>query len=72
MGEGLDFLRVLSAPGKYDDWSLQPISQFDQHFLAIHIGQPQVQNDQIGPAMRSQLQPLLTGTGFLDAELCSA
>lgn len=46
--EGADLFTVVCAYGKYDDRDLRPFAQPLNDLQAVEIGQPQIQDDEIG------------------------
>ena len=47
-----DLVALLAARGEHDDRHLAPLPQPADHLQAVHIGQAQVQNDDVGLAAR--------------------
>ena len=46
--EGLFNFGIVRTHGQDDDGNLRPFAQLGQNFLAVHVGQPEIEQDQIG------------------------
>ena len=52
--ERLDFLRLAIARGEHDHRRRRELADVAQNILAVPVGQPEVENDQIGRAGRGR------------------
>ena len=65
--QGGDFLCVLAADRENDNRRCEPVAEFAEHFLAVHVGQAEIENDDIGWVLSRDIQGVLAGASFFDA-----
>jgi hypothetical protein len=65
--EGRHLVRFRSPSGEDDDRDSRPLPQPADDVEAVQIGQPEVQNDEVGLPGRSLEEPVLAGLGLDDA-----
>ena len=62
--EGGDFLRFLIAGGDDDDRRGEPRAKLLENFLAVDVGEAEVEDHEVGRALLGEQQPLLAGVGL--------